>query len=249
MDPIVIALLTVTALLAGTVDAIAGGGGLITLPALLAAGLPPHLALGTNKGQSVWGSGAALVAFWRAGKVDRGHAWWTFLLGLGGSLGGAQLVLWISPQALRPIVIGMLIGAAVLLIVRKPHREQDAEHGHPWIVAILAAAIGCYDGFFGPGTGSFFVFLFVRWLGYDFLHASASAKLLNTATNAAALLLLGLKGHVWWQVAALLAVANVVGSLIGTRLALRHGAGFVRVAFIAVVAALIAKTGWDAFVR
>jgi uncharacterized membrane protein YfcA len=116
----------------------------------------------------------------------------------------------------------------------------------PWPPAI-GLAIGFYDGFFGPGTGSFFVFLFVRVLGYDFLNASAAAKLLNTATNAAALALFIAKGHIWWQVAAVLAVANVAGSLLGTRLALRHGAGFVRGVFITVVSLLILKTGWDAF--
>ena len=109
--------------------------------------------------------------------------------------------------------------------------------------------LGFYDGFFGPGTGSFFVFLFVRVLGYDFLHAAASAKLLNTATNLAALILFALKGHVWWHYAVALAVANVVGSLMGTHLALKHGASFVRVMFMFVVSALILKTGYDAFLR
>lgn len=245
MDPIVIALLTVTALLAGTVDAIAGGGGLITLPALLAAGLPPHLALGTNKGQSVWGSGAALVAFWRAGKVDRGHAWWTFLLGLGGSLGGAQLVLWISPQALRPIVIGMLIGAAVLLIVRKPHREQDAEHGHPWIVAILAAAIGCYDGFFGPGTGTFLIVGFVALCGMSMVRATANAKVVNFASNLAALGSFASAGSVAWRVALPMAAGQLVGGIIGARMAMKGGATLIRIMVLLVSGALVVKLGYD----
>ena len=109
--------------------------------------------------------------------------------------------------------------------------------------------IGWYDGFFGPGTGSFFIFLFVRLLGYDFLYASASAKLLNVATNLSALALFAMKGHVWWQIGLVMAVANVIGSLIGTRLALKHGAGFVRGVFIVVVSALILKTGYDAFLK
>jgi uncharacterized membrane protein YfcA len=109
--------------------------------------------------------------------------------------------------------------------------------------------VGFYDGFFGPGTGSFLVFLFVRWLGYDFLNASASAKLVNTATNVAALSVFAYKGHVWWHFALIMAVANVIGSLLGTRMALKHGAGFVRVVFIGVVSALILKTGYDAFLR
>jgi len=106
-----------------------------------------------------------------------------------------------------------------------------------------------YDGFFGPGTGSFFVFLFVRWLGYDFLNAAASAKLLNTMTNLGALLLLGLKGHVLWHYGLVMAVANVAGSVIGARVAIKHGAGFVRKVFIVVVGALILKTAYDAFLR
>ena len=113
----------------------------------------------------------------------------------------------------------------------------------------IGLLIGFYDGFFGPGTGSFLVFLFVRWLGYDFLNASASAKLLNTATNFAALILFTLQGHVWGHYALVLAVANVVGSVLGTRMALKHGTGFVRVVFIFVVSALILKTGYDAFLR
>ena len=113
----------------------------------------------------------------------------------------------------------------------------------------IAAVVGLYDGFFGPGTGSFLVFLLVRLLGYDFLHASASAKLINTGTNVAALILFSLKGHVWWHFALVMALANVLGSLAGTHLALRHGTGFVRAVFIAVVSALIVKTGYDAFLR
>jgi len=109
--------------------------------------------------------------------------------------------------------------------------------------------IGFYDGFFGPGTGSFLVFAFVRWLGYDFLNASASAKLINTATNFSALMLFTWQGHVWWHLALAMALANVAGSLIGTRLALRHGAGFVRRVFIFVVLALIVKTAWDTWLR
>ena len=99
--------------------------------------------------------------------------------------------------------------------------------------------MGIYDGFFGPGTGSFLVFVFVRWLGYDFLNASASAKLLNTTTNFAALALFALKGHVWWHVALFMALTIVLGSLLGTPLALRHGTDFVRVVFIGVDGALI----------
>jgi len=113
----------------------------------------------------------------------------------------------------------------------------------------IGAAMGFYDGFFGPGTGSLLVFLFVRLLGYDFLHASASAKLLNACSNFAALTLFAFKGHIWWHYALVLALANVAGSLLGTRLALKHGTGFVRWVFVAVVSTLILKTSYDAFLR
>jgi uncharacterized membrane protein YfcA len=113
----------------------------------------------------------------------------------------------------------------------------------------IGLVLGFYDGFFGPGTGSFFVFAYVRWLGYDFLNASASAKLMNTATNLSALVLFTLQGHVWWHLALPMALANVLGSLWGTRLALKHGAGFVRYVFLAVVSALILKTTYDGFFR
>jgi uncharacterized membrane protein YfcA len=244
VDPLVIALLAVTALLAGTVDAIAGGGGLITLPALLAAGLPPHLALGTNKGQSVWGSGAALVAFWRAGKVDRDRAWWTFALGLGGSLVGARLVLWIAPATLRPIVIGMLIGAAVLLMLKKPQRDEDT-HGKPWIVAVLALVIGCYDGFFGPGTGTFLIVGFVALCGMSMVRATANAKVVNFASNIAAIAAFASAGTVVWRVALPMAIGQFVGSLIGARLAIKGGAKLIRIMVLLVSGALVAKLAWD----
>src|SRR5262245_21971320 len=132
VDVLTIVLLSLAALGAGTVDAIAGGGGLITLPALLAAGLPAHQALGTNKGQSMWGSGAALVAFWRADRVDRKQAAYTFPIGFVGALAGATVVSAIDKNALKPIVIVMLIGAAVLLVMRKPTRDEDAGPTRWW---------------------------------------------------------------------------------------------------------------------
>ena len=147
----------------------------------------------------------------------------------------------------------MLFRSLAYTLVKKELGRTHAPRYSGRAEALAACGIGLvlgfYDGFFGPGTGSFFVFLFVRWLGYDFLNASASAKLLNTSTNLAALLLFAYKGHVWWHFALAMAVANVVGSLLGTRLALKHGSGFVRVVFIVVVSALILKTGFDAFLK
>ena len=165
MDVLTIVLLSLASLGAGTVDAIAGGGGLITLPALLTAGLLPHNALATNKGQSVWGSGAALVAFWRAGRVDRKQALFAFPLGFAGAFAGALAVSAVDKTALKPIVIAMLIGAAVLLVIRKPTRDEDAPRPRWWVAASLALVIGAYDGFFGPGTGTFLIVGFVTLCG------------------------------------------------------------------------------------
>lgn len=245
-----IGLLTVTAFLAGTVDAIAGGGGLITLPALLTAGLPPHLAYGTNKGQSVWGSGAALLAFWRAGTVDRRQALIAFPLGMLGALIGARLVLLLDSETLRPVAIAMLIGAAALLVVNKPSRDQDdpaAAHAtRPLVLAsVLAFAIGAYDGFFGPGTGTFLIVGFVALCGKSLTRATADAKVVNFASNLASLSAFAAAGTVAWQIALPMAAGQLAGGLVGARLAIRGGARLIRLAVLAVSGALVIKLAID----
>ena len=213
----------------------------------------PATLFGTNKGAAVWGTAWATAQF--AKKVSMR---WAALLpaaaaALLGSLGGAWAVTLISANGLRRALPFVLLAVLAYTLVRKDlgrhHTPRFSGRAEALVASAVGLVIGFYDGFFGPGTGSFFVFLFVRLLGYDFLSASASAKLLNTATNSAALVLFAFTGHVWWHIAAVMAMANVVGSLLGTRLALKHGAGFVRGVFIAVVAALILKTGYDAFLR
>jgi uncharacterized membrane protein YfcA len=168
-------------------------------------------------------------------------------------MAGAWTVTVISPDFLRkalPLVLLLVLGYTLMRKdLGRHHVPTMAARAETLAACTLGLVIGFYDGFFGPGTGSFFVFLFVRWLGYDFLHASASAKLLNAASNAAALTLFISKGHIWWHFVLPLATANVAGSLLGTRLALKHGSGFVRVAFIVVVSALILKTSYDAWWR
>jgi uncharacterized membrane protein YfcA len=248
-------LVTLASLLAGFVDSIVGGGGLILVPALFAVfpSAPPATLFGVNKSASVWGTAIATLKYSR--RVDLR---WASLLpaaaaGFAGSFAGAWLVTVISADFLRKLLPLILLGVLVYTLARKELGRDHAPRfdGRAELLAACAigVVIGFYDGFFGPGTGSFFVFLFVRWLGYDFLHASASAKLLNTATNLAALILFAIKGHVWWHFALTLAVANVIGSLLGAHMALKHGTGFVRVVFIGVVSALILKTGYDAFLR
>jgi uncharacterized membrane protein YfcA len=245
MDVLTIALLSLAALGAGIVDAIAGGGGLITVPALLAAGLPAHQALGTNKGQSMWGSAAALVAFWRAGRVDRKQALFTFPIGFVGALGGATVVSAIDKNALKPIVIAMLIGAAVLLVVRKPTREEDAGPTRWWIPALLALAIGAYDGFFGPGTGTFLIVGFVTLCGRSLVHASADAKVVNFASNLAAVTVFTMHGYVVWKIAVPMAGAQLLGGAIGAQLAMKGGERIVRGVVLCVSGALIVKLVLD----
>ncbi len=248
-------LMALASLGAGFVDAIVGGGGLILVPALftLFPTAPPATLFGLNKSISAWGTGMAAWQYSRRVTL----AWHALLpaagVGILGSFTGAWAVTVMSADFLRKLLPVVLLAVLLYTLARKDlgrHHAPTLAPGTERLAACaIAAAVGFYDGFFGPGTGSFFVFLFVRVLGYDFLNASAAAKLLNTTTNLAALLLFALKGHVWWHYAFALAVANVAGSLLGTRLALRHGAGFVRGVFIVVVSALILKTGHDAFLR
>ncbi|MBT9551718.1 MAG: TSUP family transporter [Hydrogenophaga sp.] len=248
-------LVSIASLFAGFVDSIVGGGGLILVPALFSVFPNTHPAtlFGVNKGASIWGTGVATVQYARRVQMPWRALWPSALVCFAGSMLGAWTVTVISPDFLRRALPLVLLGVLVYTLARKDlgrhHTPHFSGRQEAMAAATLGATIGFYDGFFGPGTGSFFVFLFVRWLGYDFLHASASAKLLNTTSNLAALMLFAWKGHVWWHFALVMAVANVVGSLLGTRLALKHGSGFVRAAFIVVVSALILKTSYDAWMR
>lgn len=248
-------LVSLSSLFAGFVDSVVGGGGLILVPALfsLYPGTHPATLFGVNKSASIWGTAAATVQFSRRVTMP-----WNALLpaagcALVGSFCGAWLVTQISPDFLRKALPLILIGVLAYTLWKKQlgHEHAPRFQGRAEVLAActLGLVIGAYDGFFGPGTGSFFVFLFVRWLGYDFLHASASAKLLNVSSNFAALALFASTGHIWWNLVIPIAVANVVGSVLGTRLALKHGSGFVRGMFIVVVGALILKTGYDAWLK
>jgi len=247
-SPARVAILAAVALLAGTVDAIGGGGGLLTVPALLWAGLPPHLALGTNKGQSVFGSGAALARFARAGLVETARARVTFPAGLAGSLAGAWLVLRMSPERLRPVVLGLLIFAAVFVGTRRarpPRSGHEVRRGASAVAAAIALAIGAYDGFFGPGTGTFLILGFVAFLGDGPARASADAKVVNFASNLAAVALFASHGAVIWRIAVPMAAAQLAGGWLGAHLAVRRGDALVRRVVVAVALALAAKLAWD----
>ena len=239
--------------LAGAVDAIVGGGGLILLPALFAAFPAQHHAnlLGVNKATSIWGTAAASLQYAKRVRLS----WVTLgpaLLACWAASGlGAWVVIGVSTQGLRMALPWVLLALLAYTLKRKDLGQTHTPHWSArqerWILLLIGGCIGFYDGFFGPGTGSFLIFLMVRFLGYDFLNASAAAKLLNLASNLAAVSLFAWLGHIAWSIVMFTAVANVMGSLLGTRMALKHGAGFVRGVFIWVVLALILKTGYDAY--
>lgn len=244
-----LALLCTAGFVGGLVDAIAGGGGLVTLPALLAVGLPPHVALGTNKGQGVFGACAALVRFSRAGLVDGRLGRVTFPLGLLGSLAGAGLVLLLRPEVLKPVVLALLVAVAAFLALR---RGSSTGERPPLplvrmrlVGAALAFVIGAYDGFFGPGTGTFLVVAFSGLLGLGLTRASADAKVVNFASNLSAVALFASQGVVLWQLAVPMAVAQMAGGWLGAHFAVRGGDVLVRRVVLCVVVALTLRLGSD----
>lgn len=241
----VVALLALAAFGAGLVDAIAGGGGLVTVPALLAAGLPVPVALATNKGQASFGAVSSFASFWFRGRIDRARFPVGFLCGFLGSLAGARVLLMIRPEPLKPVVIVLLLlAAAIVAWPRKPTHGEP----HAWAMKALVPigfGLGFYDGFFGPGVGSMLIVAFVLVFGDTLTAASGNAKVVNLASNLAALLLFTSKGAVLWRIALPMAAANAAGAFVGARLAVKRGDRFVRVVVLCVVGALVTKLTLD----
>jgi hypothetical protein len=244
-------LLCLFALLAGGLDAIVGGGGLVQLPALLVV-LPqaPVVALlGTNKLASVVGTASAAVTYNRRIAVDRRTAVVMAVAAFLGSGAGALLATSVDGDVLKPVVLVALL-AVLAYTIRTPSLGEVEQlrlsaGGQRAVAVVGGAGIGFYDGLVGPGTGSFLVFLLVGAVGLSFLHASATSKVVNTMTNLSALLLFALGGHVLWALGAAMAAANLLGSQLGTRLALRRGSAWVRRVFVVVVSALVLRLAWD----
>lgn len=253
--PDAIAVLALAAFFAGMIDAVVGGGGLIQIPALFAVlpAAPPAMLLGTSKLAGIWGTAAAALGFSRRVKVEWTTAAPAAIAAFLFAFLGAYTVTRIPPDFIRKLLPFILVAVALYTLSRKDlgrvHAPLHAGSRERLGAILVGGGIGFYDGFFGPGTGSFLVFLFVRFFGFDFLGASAVAKVVNVACNFAALLWFGYSGNLLWQVGAVMAVCNVLGSLMGTRLAIRHGSGFVRIIFLIVVSVLILKTGYDAFLK
>lgn len=251
-DTFQFSLLLFAAFGAGLIDAVAGGGGLIQVPALFSA-LPheaPAMLFGTNKASSVFGTANAAWRYARRVTIP-----WRVTLAMAGaaffsSFVGAALVAWLPREWVRPLILVLLVAAALYTLLRPdfgcaaPGEARTPTRGIG--AAVLAGAVlGFYDGFFGPGMGSFVIFALVRWFGLDFLRATASAKFVNGSTNVAALAYFAPAGHVLWTLGLAMAACNVLGALLGARLAIRGGSGFVRGMFLVATTLLIAKFGHD----
>lgn len=253
MDIEIILSLVFFAFCAGAIDAAVGGGGLIQIPAIM--GAMPQLStatvFGTNKLASIFGTASAAWGFVRKVKLR-----WKLLAVIGicafiSSFAGAACVSMIPKEILRPFVLVMLIVIAIYTLAKKEFGQVHVRQELTPKILILAAVgsliIGFYDGIFGPGTGSFFIFFFIRFLQADFLHASALSKVANFMTNFAALGFFIPTGHVLFAVGLMMAVANVCGALVGVRMAFKYGSGFIRILFLILVSVLIVRLGYQTF--
>jgi len=228
--PDMLALFFALAVLAGGVDAIAGGGGLILLPALLAAGLPPTAAIATNKLGSVAGSFAATLHFVRIQQLSLRRTWPWAVMAFIGSLLGSYLLTRIDAAALERLVPILLIAFALYFAFSPQLGQQDGQQRLPkyLFIGLVVPLIGCYDGFFGPGTGSFLAVAFVLLAGFSLLKATAHAKLLNFASNLAALLFFIYYGGIEWAVGFSLLAGQLIGGTLGAKLAVRGGQRLIR---------------------
>lgn len=247
-----IGLLVAASFVAGWVDSIVGGGGLIQLPSLL-IGLPaetpvPTIA-GTNKLPSAMGTTVAAATYLRRVRI---HWWGLVPLIAGSALGsalGAQLTHLIDRRLFTPLVLAAIVGVG-WYTWRRPNLGMRSEERHTgwrsyaWLAGI-GVAVGVWDGFIGPGTGSFFLILLVAIMGFEFLTATTLAKVANLTTNLAALVVFGISGNILWGLGFVMGIANLLGGLLGSRTALKNGNAFVRKVFLAVIVALGAKLTWD----
>lgn len=234
--------LILSAFVAGTIDALAGGGGLLTIPALMAAGVPPVSALATNKLQSAIGTSSAFIAFWRAGHIDLSYFALPAVGAFLGSLMGATAVQFINPVFLTAIVPLLLIGMAAYFLLAPPMSDIDrhARLGR-WGLTACVAVVGFYDGFFGPGAGSFLTTVLVAFAGMGLVRAIANTKFLNLVTNIAGLTAMVAGGKVLWLLGFSMAGANIAGNQVGAWLAMRFGGKGIRPVLVVMSLALTIK--------
>lgn len=247
-DTSIIIFLMIMGFLGAFIDAVVGGGGLVTVPAILFTGMPPVMALGTNKVASVMGALTSFATFIRSGKVDFSLIKYLFPLAFIGSLCGVAVVRQIPSDFLRPLIILLLLAVMIYSLRRKDWGERSTYAGMTQrrlcLSGIVAFTLGFYDGFFGPGAGSFLLFAFL-FIGFDFLGAAANARSLNFASNIAAALLFAYFDLVNYAYALPMGLAMICGAYCGAKLALSKGAAYVRPLFILVTTVLIGKQLWD----
>ncbi len=242
-------LLFLTGLAAGFVDSIAGGGGLITIPVLLNIGLRPELALGTNKLQATFGSGSAAWHFGRAGMIDwpasRRGVFCTFL----GATAGTLLVSYLPSSVLRAVIPWLLIAIAVYIIFQPRLGDADSRARlSPEVFFVLCGlGLGFYDGFFGPGTGTFWAMAFVLGLGFNLTRATAHTKLMNFTSNVASLLVFLIGGHCHLFAGVSMGLGQLLGARLGSRVVIRKGTGLVRPVFVVVAIAITFRLLWQNF--
>ena len=250
LSPGMMAFLLCMLFLAGFIDSAAGGGGLISLPAYLFAGLSPHLTYGTNKFSAACGTTFSTLRYLRSGAVELKTALLAALGSFAGSALGVQLVLLLSAEALQTTLLIILPVAAVLILWRRDLHDDSRYDGQltpkkALLALAIGFGIGCYDGAFGPGTGTFAILAFSTVLGFDLRTAGGNAKLLNLASNYASLITYLCSGLVVFSVALPCAAANIAGNLLGSRLALKKGSRFIRPMMLCVLCLLLCKIGWD----
>jgi uncharacterized membrane protein YfcA len=248
-NPWQLPLLFLAGLVAGFVDSIAGGGGLITLPVLLSFGLDPRHALGTNKLQATFGSASAAWHYAEAGTVPLKDCTWGFLLSLAGAALGTLVVQQVDPSFLRRAIPILLIGVALYLLLKPGLGAEDL---HPRMARgtfdlSFGLLIGFYDGFFGPGTGTFWTMAFMLGLGFNMTRATGYSKVMNFASNVSSLVFFLLGGNVCFAAGLTMGVGQVLGAKIGARMVITRGTKFIRPVFISVVLALTLKLLYDAY--
>jgi uncharacterized membrane protein YfcA len=245
-------LLVLAAFAAGWVDAVVGGGGLLQLPALLLVpGMETVQALATNKLSSAMGTATSSVTYYRRVRPALGTALPTAAVAALGSALGALSAAAVPDGVLEPVILVALVVVAIYTLVRPAvggvTELRFSGHRHTVVAALVGAVIGFYDGIAGPGTGAFLVFALVGLLGYAFLEASATAKIINLATNIGALVVFALDGSVLWLLGLTMGAANLAGGYLGARTAVSAGSRFVRLVFLAVVSVLIVRLSWQVF--
>ncbi|MFC5386416.1 TSUP family transporter [Aquamicrobium segne] len=239
----IVVLLALAAFIAGLIDSIAGGGGLITIPALLLAGMPPVETLGTNKLQGLFGSGSATIAYASKGHVKLRSQLPAAMLALFGSALGAMAAT-IVPATLMQAILPVLLIAIALYFAFKPNMgDTDRnERMSPFLfMAMIVPAIGFYDGLFGPGTGSFYMLALVALAGYGVLKATAHTKFLNFATNIGAFAVFAIAGVIYWKIGLIMGIAQFLGARLGATLAMRIGSGLIKPLLVLVCMALAIK--------